>query len=563
MQNIDYDLRSVQEVRDLARLGQIATEKIANYTEDQVDRIIRNMVRVAEENAVLLAQMAVEETGFGKVEDKTYKNHMASTLLYDAIKDMKTIGIINEDPVARTMDVADPVGLLMGIVPSTNPTSTAIFKSIIAVKARNAIVFSPHPSAAKCTLKAATLMRDAAVEAGAPENIIGCITMPSMPATDELMHSKEVKMIIATGGPGMVKASYSAGKPALGVGAGNSPAYIERTANVQQAVTNIIASKTFDYGTICASEQSIICEECNKEAVIAELKRQGAYFMTPEETEKVCKLLFKNGHAMNAKFVGRSPLRIASAAGISVPENTTVLVGPQGGVGNDYPLSYEKLTSVLAFYVVNDWHEACELSIELLQNGIGHTMSLHTENKNVVLEFTKKPASRILVNTGSSMGGTGGSTGLIPSFTLGCGTWGGSSVSENVSPMHLINIKKVAYGTKNAATLAADDPTFNHPELANLTAQAAAPAQFNAAPAPVVTPVAPAAPAQSSPANCGSTAAYLSPADYQNNNSGISYSVGCNSCTDNVQAPAASDQPIDTAQLNDMINALVKAMKGE
>ena len=514
MQNIDYDLRSVQEVRDLARLGQIATEKIANYTEDQIDKIIRNMVRVAEENAVSLAQMAVEETGFGKVADKTYKNHMASTLLYDAIKDMKTIGIISEDPVSRTMDVADPVGLLMGIVPSTNPTSTAIFKSIIAIKARNAIVFSPHPSAAKCTLKAAALMRDAAVEAGAPENIIGCISMPSMPATDELMHSKEVKMIIATGGPGMVKAAYSAGKPALGVGAGNSPAYIERTANVQQAVTNIIASKTFDYGTICASEQSIICEECNKDAVIAELKKQGAYFMSPEETDKVCKLLFKaGGHAMNAKFVGRSPIHIANAAGIHVPENTTVLIGPQGGVGDGYPLSYEKLTSVLAFYVVNDWHEACELSIELLQNGIGHTMSLHTENRNIVLEFTRKPASRILVNTGSSMGGTGASTGLLPSFTLGCGTWGGSSVSENVSPLHLVNIKKVAYGIKNCATLAADDPTFNYPELTQLNAVPGSDANSGSSPvnSAAIAPCAVSAvcgtadpvPAYASPANCG------------------------------------------------------------
>lgn len=453
MENIDYDLRSVQEVRDLVRLGQIAQEQIANYNADQIDRIIRNMVRVAEENAVSLAQMAVEETGFGKVADKTYKNHMASTLLYDAIKDMKTIGIVSEDPIARTMDVADPVGLLMGIVPSTNPTSTAIFKSIIALKSRNAIIFSPHPSAAKCTLRAATLMRDAAVQAGAPANIIGCISMPSMPATDELMHAKDIKMIIATGGPGMVKASYSAGKPALGVGAGNSPAYIERTANVQQAITNIIASKTFDNGTICASEQSIICEECNKDAVIAELKRQGAYFMSAEETDKVCKLLFKNGHAMNAKFVGRAANVIASAAGITVPENTTVLVGPQSGVGDGNPLSFEKLTTVLAFYVVKDWHEACELSIELLQNGIGHTMSLHTEDKNIVLEFARKPASRILVNTGSSMGGTGGSTGLLPSFTLGCGTFGGSSTSENVGPMQLINLKKVAYGIKPANTL--------------------------------------------------------------------------------------------------------------
>lgn len=578
MENMDYDLRSVQEVRNLARLGQIATEQIANYNEEQIDKIIRNMVRVAEANAVLLAQMAVEETGFGKVEDKTYKNHMASTLLYEAIKDMKTIGIISEDPAARTMDVADPVGLLMGIVPSTNPTSTAIFKSIIAIKSRNAIVFSPHPSAAKCTLKAASLMYEAAVEAGAPANIIGCITMPSMPATDELMHSKEVKMIIATGGPGMVKASYSAGKPALGVGAGNSPAYIERTANVQQAVTNIIASKTFDYGTICASEQSIICEECNKDAVIAELKRQGGYFMTPEETDKVCKLLFKNGHAMNAKFVGRSPFRIATAAGITIPEDTKVLIGPQGGVGDGYPLSYEKLTSVLAFYVVRDWHEACELSIELLQNGIGHTMSLHTEDRNVVLEFTRKPASRILVNTGSSMGGTGASTGLLPSFTLGCGTWGGSSVSENVSPLHLINIKKVAYGTKPCATLAADDPTFNHPELTGSAPAACAaptpcmtatscgtpvPVPPMPAPAAPIPPAAPAAaPAACSP-NCGSTSGYLSPAEYQNSNSGISYSVGCNSCGTGAAAPAASDQPIDTAQLTDMINALVNAMKGE
>lgn len=544
MQTIDYDLRSVQEVRDLARKGQIATEKLATYTEEQVDRIVRNMVRVAEENAVMLAQMAVEETGFGKVADKTYKNHMASTLLYDAIKDMKTVGIINEDPINKTMDVADPVGLLMGIVPSTNPTSTTIFKAIIAVKSRNAIVFSPHPSAAKCSGKAAELMAQAAVEAGAPENTVGCISMPSMPATNELMHCKEVKMIIATGGPGMVKAAYSAGKPALGVGAGNSPAYIERSANVKQAVTNIIASKTFDYGTICASEQSIVCEECNKEEVIRELKAQGAYFMSPEETEKVCKLLFKNGHAMNAKFVGRSPQVIASAAGIQIPENTTVLVGPQDGVGEGYPLSYEKLTTVLAFYVVKDWHEACDLSIQLLQNGIGHTMSLHTEDRNIVLEFTRKPASRILVNTGSSMGGTGGSTGLVPSFTLGCGTWGGSSTSENVSPMNLINIKKVAYGIKSAATMAQDDQTFNHPELASIPG-----AYGNVVRQPQGT-------------SCQATnSQYLSPSQYQN--SGISYSVGCNSCGAANNAPAASDEGIDISQLNDMIDALVKALRGE
>ncbi|NFG23642.1 acetaldehyde dehydrogenase (acetylating) [Clostridium botulinum] len=467
MENFDRDLCSIQEARNLARLGKVAAEKIADYTEEQIDKILCNMVKVAEANAVCLAQMAVEETGFGKVEDKTYKNHMASTILYDSIKDMKTIGIIKEDEANKLIELAEPVGLVMGIVPSTNPTSTAIFKAMIAIKSRNAIVFSPHPSAAQCTIKAAKLMNEAAIEAGAPENIIGCVSTPTIGATNELMKSKEVAIIIATGGPGMVKAAYSSGKPALGVGAGNSPAYIERSANVEKAIRNIIASKTFDNGTICASEQSIICEECNHDEVVAELKKQGGYFMTAEETDKVCKLLFKNGHSMNAKFVGRSPQVIASSAGIFIPQDTKVLIGEQKGVGEGYPLSFEKLTTVLAFYTVKDWHEACELSIELLQNGIGHTMSIHTEDRDIVMKFARKPASRILVNTGGSQGGTGASTGLIPSFTLGCGTWGGSSVSENVTPMHLINIKRVAYGLKDCATLASNDPTFNHIKTEN------------------------------------------------------------------------------------------------
>ncbi len=461
MEKFDKDLRSIQEARDLARLGKVAANKIAEYTEEQIDKILRNMVRVAEENAVCLAQMAVEETGFGKVEDKTFKNHLAATILYESIKDMKTIDIIREDEVNKIIEIAEPVGLVMGIVPSTNPTSTAIFKAMISIKSRNAIVFSPHPSAAKCTIKAAQLMHDAAVEAGAPENVITCVTSPSIGATNELMKSKEVAIIIATGGPGMVKAAYSAGKPALGVGAGNSPAYIEKTANIEQAVRNIMASKTFDNGTICASEQSIICEECNEAAVIQEFKKHGGYFMTKEETDKVCKLLFKNGHAMNAKFVGRSPQVIASAAGIEIPQGTKVLIGRQNGVGEGNPLSFEKLTTVLGFYTVKDCYQACDLSIELLQNGIGHTMSIHTENKDIVMKFAKKPASRILVNTGGTQGGTGASTGLNPSFTLGCGTWGGSSVSENVTPEHLINIKRVAYGLKDCATLASNDPTFN------------------------------------------------------------------------------------------------------
>ena len=533
MENFDYDLRSVQEVRNLARLGKIATDKLATYTEEQIDKILRNMVRVAEENAVCLAQMAVEETGFGRVADKTYKNHMASTMVYNAIKDMKTIGVVQEDVVNKIIEVADPVGLVMGIIPSTNPTSTAIYKAIIALKSRNAIIFSPHPSAAKCTMKATELMYQAAVEAGAPENCIGCISMPSMAATDELMHAKEVAIIIATGGPGMVKAAYSAGKPALGVGAGNSPAYIERTAKIEQAVKNIMASKTFDNGTICASEQSIICEECNRDAVVAEFKKQGGYFMTAEETAKVCKLLFKNGHSMNAKFVGRSADVVAEAAGITVPAGTRVLIGEQGGVGEGYPLSYEKLTTVLGFYTVKDWHEACELSIALLQNGIGHTMSLHTEDRDMVMKFAAKPASRILVNTGGTMGGTGASTGLMPAFTLGCGTWGGSATSENVTPMHLVNIKRVAYGLKDCTTLASDDPTFNHPELSGCSTS-------------VPTSVG---------GGCCSGPGAFSPAQY----AAMAASLNNNtSCTNT----AAKEEGLNQEDLMSLVNQLVSAMKG-
>lgn len=465
MNKFDKDLCSVQEARDLARAGQKAAIAFSTYTQEQVDDIIKAMKEAAEKFAVCLAKAAVDETGFGKVADKTYKNHAAATLLYEEIKDEKTVGIINEDTTKGLLDVAEPVGLVMGIVPSTNPTSTVIFKAMIALKARNAIVFAPHPAAADCTKKAADMLARAAVAAGAPEGIIGCVSTPTMASTNELMHAKEVSLIIATGGPGMVKAAYSSGKPAIGVGAGNSPAYIERTADVKSAVAKIIASKTFDNGTICASEQSIICENCNKEEVVRELEKQGGYFMTPAETDQVCQLLFKNGHAMNAKFVGRSPQVIAEAAGFSVPATVKVLIGAQKGVGEGNPLSYEKLTTVLAFYVVNDWEEACQLSIDLLQNGIGHTMSLHTNNRDIVLKFAAKPASRILVNTGGSQGGTGISTGLPISFTLGCGTFGGSSVSENVSPKHLLNIKKVAYGLKDVTTLVQDDTSFQHPEL--------------------------------------------------------------------------------------------------
>lgn len=472
MEEFDKDLRSIQEARNLAKAGKKATEQIATYDEHQIDVILKNMKEAGEKYAVSLAKQAVEDTGFGKVPDKAYKNHAATTLLYEQIKNQKTMGVISENKEKHTFEVAEPVGLVMGIVPSTNPTSTVLFKAMIAIKSRNAIVFAPHPTAVNCTKAAADIMNKAAVEAGAPEGIIGCVSNVTMKSTNELMHAPEVAMIIATGGPGMVKAAYSSGKPAIGVGAGNSPAYIEKSADVKSAVEKIIASETFDYGTICASEQSIICEECNKNQVVQEFERQGGYFMSCEETEKVCQLLFKNGgHAMNAKFVGRSPQVIAKGAGITIPEGTKVLIGHQDGVGEGYPLSYEKLTTVLAFYVVKDWHEACDLSVQLLHNGIGHTMSMHTNDHDMVMKFSVKPASRILINTGGSQGGTGLSTGLPIAFTLGCGTLGGSSVSENVGPKHLLNIKTVAYGLKDVTTLAQNDPTFDCPDLENFCSE--------------------------------------------------------------------------------------------
>ena len=529
----DKDLRSVQEARDLARRGQAAASKLATFTESQIDAIVRNMVAVAEQNAQTLAQMAVSETGFGNSEDKAFKNHLASGVLYDAIRDMKTVGVIREDREHKITEVAEPVGLLMGIIPSTNPTATVLFKSIIALKARNGIVFSPHPAAAKCTQKAAELMAEAACDGGAPAGIISCLPTPTIEATNELMKCDEVRMIIATGGPGMVKAAYSSGKPALGVGAGNTPAYIERSARVDGAVHNIIASKTFDYGTICASEQSVIVEECNREAVMTAFRRQGGYFMTPAETAKVCALLFKGpGHAMNAQFVGRSPQVIAQAAGITVPADTKVLIGEQQGVGPDYPLSYEKLTTVLGFYTVKDKEEACDLCIELLQNGIGHTLSLHTSDESIVREFSVKPASRILVNTGSTQGSTGLTTGLLPSLTLGCGSWGGSSVSENVGPQHLINVKRIAWGIVSVDSL----------QNASEDAPAAPPAAggCSTAPAPGSDPAA------------GLERLSAATLDY-------SYNGGCN-CNNGLDL---GQKPITKDDLAELISTMTGMLKGE
>jgi acetaldehyde dehydrogenase (acetylating) len=445
----DIDLQSIQEVRDYLEQAKSAQKILEKMTQDEIDQIVESMANAAREEASRLAAMAVEETGFGNVADKTLKNLFAANDVYNSIKDVKTVGIIRKDEENRVWEVAQPVGIIAGIVPSTNPTSTVIFKSLIAVKARNAIVFSPHPGAAKCTAEAARIMQEAAERAGAPKGLISCITQPTLPATNELMRHKLTNVILATGGPGLVKAAYSSGKPAYGVGPGNVPVYIHESANIAKAVQLIIQSKTFDYGTICASEQALLVDESIKEKVVAELKQQGAYFLNEEEKQKVASIIMING-SLNAKIVGKAPQVIAEMAGIEVPSDVKVLVAEETGVGKQYPFSIEKLSPILALYTVKDMEEANDLTQKLLESGgLGHTVGIHAEDEKVIEAYTlSKPAGRIIVNAGTTFGGIGATVNVTPSLTLGCGAIGNNVTSDNVTVHHLFNIKRVAFGVR-------------------------------------------------------------------------------------------------------------------
>lgn len=445
---MDKDLLSIQQVRDLLKAAKTAQAIYAEFTQKQVDKVVEAMSMEVRKHAERLAKMANEETGFGKWQDKVIKNRFASEIVYESIKDMKTIGILGEKD--SVMDVAVPVGVIAGLIPSTNPTSTVIYKTLIALKAGNGIVISPHPNAKKCIIETVEILKKAAYEAGAPEGLIGVIEIPTMEATDELMKHKNTALILATGGEAMVRAAYSSGTPAIGVGPGNGPAYIEKTADVRKAVKRIMDSKTFDNGVICASEQSIIVEPSNKQEVMNELRRQGGYFLTPEQSEKLGKFILRANGTMNPQIVGKDAQTLAELAGIEIPEGTRVLLSEQSTVSKSNPYSREKLTTILAFYTAENWEKACERAIELLMNeGKGHTMIIHTENKELVKEFAlKKPVSRLLINTPGSLGGIGGSTNLAPALTLGCGAVGGSSTSDNVTPMNLLNIRKVGWGVK-------------------------------------------------------------------------------------------------------------------
>lgn len=450
MQLYDKDLLSVQEVRELVDKAKTAQMELSQKSQSDVDKIVRSIAYAGVRNAKRLAEMAHEETGFGIVADKVIKNVFASRGVYEAIKDIKTIGEIAWDEEKQVRSIAIPVGIIAGIIPSTNPTSTTLYKAEIAIKAGNAIVFSPHPSALKCIIETVKVIRQAVAEAGGNENLVSCITIPTMQATENLMKHSDISMILATGGSAMVRAAYSSGTPAIGVGPGNGPAYIDRTANLEAAVKAIMDSKTFDHGTICASEQSVICDDDMVEQVQREMEKQGAYFLNEIERKKLGDFILRANGTMNPMIVGKSVQTIADLAELQIPENARVLVARENGVGRDHPYSNEKLAPILAFYTAENYVKACELSTEILHyEGAGHTFCIHSNDDKVIDYFSRRiPASRIVVNTPSALGGIGGTTGLMPSLTLGCGAIGGSATSENVGPMNLLDIKRVAYGIR-------------------------------------------------------------------------------------------------------------------
>ncbi len=438
--------RKIAEVRE-------AQAKFASYSQEQVDEIFKAAALAANQQRIPLAQMAVEETGMGVVEDKVIKNHYAAEYIYNAYKNAKTCGVIEEDKAFGVKKIAEPLGLIAAVIPTTNPTSTAIFKTLISLKTRNGIIISPHPRAKASTIAAAKVVLDAAVAAGAPKNIIGWIDVPSLELTNLIM--KEADTILATGGPGMVKAAYSSGKPALGVGAGNTPAVIDESADILLAVNSIIHSKTFDNGMICASEQSVIVNEKIYDKVKAEFAARGCYFLNKDETEKVRKTIIING-ALNAKIVGQKAATIASLAGVQVPETTKILIGEVESVDISEEFAHEKLSPVLAMYKAKTFKEALDKAERLIADGgFGHTASLYvnpvTEQAKIDEFGARMKTCRILVNTPSSHGGIGDlyNFKLTPSLTLGCGSWGGNSVSENVGIKHLVNIKTVAERREN------------------------------------------------------------------------------------------------------------------
>ena len=448
----DRDLASVQEARTLARRAKEAAPALAELSQQQIDSIVDSMAAAVTPQAEALARLAHEETGYGVVADKIQKNLFASEKVYRFIKPIKTVGVIQRLEDRKVIEIAEPFGVVCAIVPSTNPTSTAIYKILIAVKARCPIVISPHPAAVRCITRVAEIMNEAARKAGAPDGTINWMTTVTLEGTQELMKARETAVILATGGMGLVRAAYSAGKPAYGVGPGNAPAYIESSADITKAVRDIVTGKTFDNGLLCSSENSVVVDAAIVEEVKRAFRANGAHFMSAPEIDAIGRLLVSPQRLPNPALVGRPAAYIAKQAGLTVPDGTRVLIAELAGVGRDFPLSIEKLCPVLSFYVVKDWRDGCERCKEILRyGGMGHTMSIHSRNDEIILQFgLKKPAYRIVVNTPTTHGSIGLTTGLDPAMTLGCGGYGGNITSDNISPRHLLNIKRLAYETTPA-----------------------------------------------------------------------------------------------------------------
>lgn len=447
----DRDLISIQEAREAVERASQAQKKFAAFSQEQVDAVVEACADAATAAGEQLARTAVDETGFGNVPDKILKNRLASVHVPRAVREMKTVGIVREDREKGILEIAEPVGVVAAVIPSTNPTSTTIYKTIISLKARNAVVLSPHPSAMRCICETVNVLERAALKMGAPDGLIVCLAHPTMQGTQELMKNRSVGAILATGGTGLVRAAYSSGRPAYGVGPGNVPAFIERTANVRKAVGDIFAGKTFDYGTICSSEQAIVAEVAVAAQALEECKQQGGYFLSPEEITKLGALVFRDGDLTpNPKIVGRAATVVAEMAGIKVPPSTRVLIAKLEGVGREVPLSAEKLSPILAFYSAPNLEAGIDLCKRILQHGgMGHTASIHSQSESAVKEYgLGVPAFRVVVNSSSVHGSIGYSTNLFPAMTLGCGSPGGNITSDNIGPQHLMNIKRVAWESR-------------------------------------------------------------------------------------------------------------------
>ena len=451
MAEFDNDLQSVQEARTLATLARDAQRKFLHATQAEVDRICAAMAQAAADASASLGKMASEETGYGVPEHKTLKNLLSSQLLWEAIRDIPTVGVIRSDPQKHTYDIAWPMGVVAALTPSTNPTSTTMFKTLIAVKAKNAIVVAPHPFAAKCCAETIRIMADAGERAGMPKGLISCMTKVTLPGTQELMKHKYVALILATGGSDMVRAAHSVGKPAYGVGPGNVPAYVDRSADVERAAKYIVASKAFDHSVICATEQSVVADHPIAAQLEELMKAEGAFFVDDKVKQILAKNLFV-GHLPNPKGVGKSPQQLAQMYGFSVPDSARILVVRLNSVGPEEPLSGEKLTTVLGWYEADGWEAGCERCLELINyGGRGHSQVIHARDENVIMQFgLEKPVFRIVVNTFGTLGTTGYTTGLMPSMTLGSGGVGGAITGDNITVHHMYNVKRLAYETRVA-----------------------------------------------------------------------------------------------------------------